>query len=171
MQGNNQPQTLYVIVCASPVAQRALDFVPRAQAKGWDVCVILTPQAGNFVDAAFFEQMTGHPVRSQFKHPSEPDILPRPHAIVALPVTFNTLNKWALGITDTLAVALLCEYTGLKIPIVAFPATGEGLGATRAFHRSVRMLTKEGVRLLHQEQIRALEREQCDEMILQMLTS
>ncbi len=33
-------------------------------------------------------------------------------------------SKWALGITDTLAVGLLCEYTGLRVPIVAFPATG-----------------------------------------------
>ena len=64
-------------------------------------------------------------------------------------LTFNTLNKWALGITDTLAVGLLCEYTGLKIPIVAVPVTGEGLGYHPAFQRSVRMLRRYGVQVLY----------------------
>jgi len=33
--------------------------------------------------------------------------------------TFNTLNKWALGIGDTLAARILCEYLGDDNPIVA----------------------------------------------------
>ena len=47
----------------------------------------------------------------------------------------NMLNKWALGISDTLAVGLLSEYTGLKMPIVAIPCfkTGGGLDTNPAF--------------------------------------
>lgn len=36
---------LYVIACAAPPAQRIQEFVVLAQAAGWDVCVIATPQA------------------------------------------------------------------------------------------------------------------------------
>lgn len=170
MQAAEQEQRkiLYVIVCASPVARSIFDFIPLAQAAAWDVCVILTPQARKFVDASRLESMTGRPVRSEFKHPEEPDIFPPAHAIVVLPATFNTLNKWALGITDTLAVGLLCEYTGLKVPIVAFPATGEGLGAHPAFARSVRMLRRYGVCVLRKPE-QSTSEPLVSEMILETL--
>jgi phosphopantothenoylcysteine synthetase/decarboxylase len=96
---------LYLITCASSSAPLVYTFIPIAQAVGWDVCVILTPQARNFVDLARLEQLTGHPVRGEYKHPDEPDLLPRADAIVVFPATFNTINKWALGISDTLIEA------------------------------------------------------------------
>ncbi|MBE3558891.1 MAG: hypothetical protein IMW89_06660 [Ktedonobacteraceae bacterium] len=94
---------LSVITCASSSAPRIQRFVIQAQAAGWEVCVILTPQATKFVERAMLARLTGHPVRSEDKRPEEPDVLPRADAVVALPVTFNTLNKWVLGITDPLA--------------------------------------------------------------------
>jgi hypothetical protein len=112
---------LYVISCASRPAQRVQDFVRVAQAAGWEVCVVVTPQATKFVDSPLLEELTGYPVRCEYKRPEELDVLPRADALVVFPATFNTLNKWALGISDTLALGLLCEYTGLKMPIVAVP--------------------------------------------------
>lgn len=145
---------LYAITCASSSAPLVYKFVQEAQAACWEVCSILTPQARNFVDVALLEQLTGHPVRSEYKHPDEPDILPRANALVVFPATFNTLNKWALGISDTLAVGLLSEYTGLKAPIVAVPCfkTGGGLDTNPAFLRSVRMLRKYGVHVIYEPQ-------------------
>ena len=143
---------LYVITCASGVAPRVYDFVPLAQAAGWNVCVILTPHARKFVDASLLQQITEHPVRSEYKHPSDPDVLPRADAFVVFPTTFNTLNKWALGISDTLAVGLLCEYTGLKIPIVAIPCVGAGLDNNQVFFRSMRMLKKQGIHFIYDPQ-------------------
>src|SRR5436190_23949203 len=107
---------LYIISCASSSAPRVEELVSLAQADGWDVCVITTPQGTKFIDIPSLARLTGHPVRSEYKHPEEPDVLPRADAIVVFPVTFNTLNKWALGISDTLAVGLLCEYMGLGMP-------------------------------------------------------
>ena len=145
-------RVLYIITCASSSAPRVQDFVLHAQAAEWDVCVILTPQATKFVDVPALIRLTGHPVRSEYKHPEEPDVLPKATALVALPVTFNTLNKWALGISDTLALGLLCEYTGRKIPIVAVPGvtTASGLDTHPAFTRSMRMLRKYGVQVLYE---------------------
>src|SRR5581483_6471224 len=142
---------LYVIACASPTAQLVPNLVTQAQGDGWDVCVIATPQGTKFVDLPLLEHLTGHPVRSEYKHPDAPDILPRADAIVVFPATFNTLNKWALGITDTLALGLLCEYTGFKMPIVAVPGilSASGLDTHPAFSRSLRMLRKHGVHVLY----------------------
>ncbi|MGB8345705.1 MAG: hypothetical protein WCD86_12535, partial [Ktedonobacteraceae bacterium] len=89
-----------------------------------------------------------------YKRPEEPDVLPRANAIVVFSATFNTINKWALGISDTLALGLLCEYTGLKMPIVAIPCfrTGGGLDGHPAFFRSLQMLKDYGVRILYEPQ-------------------
>ena len=143
---------LYVIVCASSSAPLVPDFIALAQTVGWDVCVIVTPQATNFVDVPLMAQMTGHPVRSEYKRPEEPDVLPRADAMIVFPASFNTINKWALGISDTLAVGLLSEYTGLKKPIVAVPCfkTGGGLDTNPAFLRSIRMLRRYGVRVIYE---------------------
>jgi len=149
-EGEHQQQrVLYIISCGSPVAQTVPALVTQAQDADWHVCVITTPHGTKFLDIPLLECLSNHPIRSQYKHPDEPDVLPRADALIAFPATFNTLNKWALGITDTLAVGLLCEYTGLKIPIVAVPVTGEGLGYHPAFQRSVRMLRRYGVHVLY----------------------
>jgi phosphopantothenoylcysteine synthetase/decarboxylase len=142
---------LYHIVCGSSAAPLAPGFVQQAQAVGWDVCVITTPHGTKFIDRPLLEHLTERPVRSEYKRPEEPDIFPRADAIVVFPATFNTLNKWALGISDTLAVGLLCEYTGLKMPIVAVPCfmTGGGLDTNPAFLRSIRMLRRYGVHILY----------------------
>ena len=149
-EDHQQQRVLYIISCSSPVAQIVPSLVMQAQDANWNVCVITTPYGTKFLDIPFLERLTDHPIRSQYKHPDEPDVLPRANALIAFPTTFNTLNKWALGITDTLAVGLLCEYTGLKIPIVAVPVTGEGLGSHPALQRSVRMLRRYGVHVLYQ---------------------
>lgn len=162
---------LYVISCASRSAQLVPDLVQAAQAAGWDVCVIVTPQGTKFADVGLLKQLTGYPVRSEYKHPDEPDVLPRADAIVVFPATFNTLNKWALGITDTLALGLLCEYTGLKMPILAVPGilTASGLDTHPAFLRSMRMLRKHGVHILYKPEIYPPKNQVPPEVILDEL--
>lgn len=150
--GSTSRGVLYVIACASRPAFRVTDFVRQAQADGWEVCAIVTPQATKFVDIPLLETVTGYPVRSEYKHPEEPDVLPRADAIVVFPATFNTLNKWVLGISDTLALGLLCEYTGLKMPIVAIPCvlTDSGLDSHPAFRRSIMQLREYGVHIIYE---------------------
>lgn len=143
---------LYVVCCAALAAQRIQDFIVLAQAARWEVCVIATPQATKFIDAPFLEKLTGHPVRTDYKRPEEPDVLPRADAIVVYPATVNTLNKWALCITDTLAVGILCEYMGLHMPIVAVPyvRTDSGLDSHPAFSKSLDFLRECGVHVLYE---------------------
>ncbi len=151
MKGNERSSVLYVMVCAAGAASSVQNFVERAQAEGWDVCVLLTPMASNFVEVSRLEQVTGHPVRSQYKHPDEPDVLPPADAIVVFPATFNTINKWALGISDNLVLGILCECTGMKTPpILAVPVVRKGkLADHPAFPRSLELLRSYGVHVLY----------------------
>jgi hypothetical protein len=55
----------------------------------------------------------------------------------------------ALGIGDTLATSILCEYLGEDIPIVVAPCLKAALARHPAFPKSVRMLKKWGVQILY----------------------
>jgi len=56
---------------------------------------------------------------------------------VAAPLSFNSLNKWAQGISDTLALGLLNENIGLRIPITAAIWAKESLRNHPAYTRSL----------------------------------
>jgi phosphopantothenoylcysteine decarboxylase len=140
---------LYLIVCASPRAARIGELVGRAQARGWTVCVIPTPQALKFIDRSALEEQTGFPVRSEYEQWDITDPLPSPDAMLVCPATFNTVNKWAYGLADTLALALLTEAIGLGLPLVVAPALNSAQAAHPAFDRSVTALREMGVTVLY----------------------
>ncbi len=143
-------KVLYVIICAAPPAQYVQQFIPMAQAAQWDVCVIATPYATRFIDSPLLEGLTEHPIRSDYKRPGESDALPKADAIVVVPATFNTINKWLLGITDTLATGLLCEAMGRGTPpIVAVPCLKADLARHPAFSKNIALLREYGVHVLH----------------------
>lgn len=142
-------RVLYLIVCASPRAQRVGELITCAQSRGWTVCVIPTPQALKFIDRPALEQKTGFPVMPKYEPPSSADTLPPPNAMLVCPATFNTINKWAYGLADTLALALLTEAIGLGLPLVAAPALNSAQAAHPAFERSVGALQEMGVTVLY----------------------
>ena len=139
---------LYVVVSGGPPAGELAEFVGLAQRQGWDVCVIATPSGVKFLDVGGLAELTGHPVRSEYKRPDEPDVLPPADAFVIAPATFNTINKLALGISDTLALGLLNEGLGAGLPIVAVPWPNAALSRHPAFQRSAAALREWGVKLI-----------------------
>jgi len=139
---------LYLILCGSPVARDAWILIDLAQQAGWDVCAVTTPDGRRFVDAPALAAQTGHPVRSQYKSPGDPDVLPSADAMVVAPATVNTINKWAAGIADTLALGLLVEGQGRGLPIAAMPYTNRAMAAHPAFRDSLSRLRSWGVRVL-----------------------
>jgi len=140
---------LYLVVCASLSARRVGELVSHAHARGWTVCVIPTPQGQKFIDRPALEEQTGFPVRAEYEPASTTEALPPPDAILVCPATFNTLNKWAYGLADTLALTLLTEAVGLNLPLVAAPVLNSAQAAHPAFPRSVAALREMGVTVLY----------------------
>lgn len=150
------PPVLYAIACGSPVAVHIGDLVRMAQEVGWEVCVIATPDGRKWLDVPALTRQTGHPVRSHYKNPGDVDVIPLPDAIVVAPATVNTVNKWANGIADTLALGTLIEGYGLGLPIVAVPYTNTAMAAHPAFRENLHRLRAWGVRVLFGEHVVAL---------------
>src|SRR5260221_4772523 len=142
---------LYLIVCAAPPAQQTQEVVPLLQAAGWDVCAIATPQASRWMNTEAIATLSGHLVRTDYKLPGEADPLPKTDAMLVMPATFNTINKWAQGIRDTLATSILCEALGRGTPpIVVVPCLKMDLVRHPAFSRSIALLREWGVHVLHE---------------------
>lgn len=139
---------LYAMVCGSPVARRVGALVDEAHRDGWRVCVVASPSATRFVDVPALAERTGFPVRSEYKRPGTPDLLPDPDAIVVAPATCNTVNKWAAGISDTLLLGILTEAYGRGVPVVAVPYSNRYHAAHPAFLANVTRLRSWGVRVL-----------------------
>jgi phosphopantothenoylcysteine decarboxylase len=142
---------LYLIVCAAPPAQQTQEVVPLLQAAGWDVCVIATPQAARWMNIEALAALSGHLVRTDYKLPGEADPLPKADAMLVMPATFNTINKWAQGIGDTLVTSILCEALGRGLPpMVVVPCLKMDLVRHPAFSRSMALLRECGIHILHE---------------------
>jgi phosphopantothenoylcysteine synthetase/decarboxylase len=145
--GEHGCRILSVIVCAAGPATAIGSLVTQAQQRGWTVQVIATPAALDFFDQAAIEKQTGSPVKSQYSKPGAPRS-PIPDAVVVAPATYNTICKWAQGISDTYALGILAEMTGLGTPIVVLPFVNTALASRIPFRRSIETLRSEGVRIL-----------------------
>ena len=149
-------RVLYIIACGAPPSRDITKFVQAAQDDDWDACLIASPSAIKFLDAAYLVSQTRHPVRSDYKKPADPDSLPDPDAIIVAPTTVNTINKWAAGICDTLALGILVEAIGQKLPVVSLPFTNWAQAAHPAFEQNIAKLRSWGVQVLYGPDVYAL---------------
>ncbi|MFV0129828.1 flavoprotein [Streptomyces sp. HMX112] len=147
MGDQSEKPFLYVVVCAAGIAHGVGELLATARKAGWEVGVIATPRALGFLDVAAAGTLTGHPVRSAWRRPGDPRPFPPPDAIAVAPATFNTINKWAAGMADTLAVATLCEAYGAGVPTAVLPCVNADLAAHPAYRQSLDRLRGMGVRI------------------------
>jgi hypothetical protein len=144
-------RVLYLLGSAAPPVLNVASVIEQAQAAGWDVCLGLTPTAARWLDEQLpaLEAQTGHPVRSAYKLPQDPDVWPPADVAVLAPATFNTINQWALGITDKFVVGFVAEAIGKGIPLVTMPCVNAAFVQHAQFERSIETLRAMGVRVLY----------------------
>ncbi|MBT3077681.1 MULTISPECIES: flavoprotein [Streptomyces] len=140
-------QVLYLIACAAGPTEHVDEGVRLAQARGWDVCLVLTPSAARWWEPRMgeLEALTGHRVRSRYKLPGGKDALPKADVMLVAPLSCTSLNKWGNGIADTVALGLVSEGVHLGVPVLAMPYFNRAQGAQPAVARSVADLRAQGV--------------------------
>lgn len=139
---------LYLVTSGAPAPEGISDLVTQCHGAGWRVLVFTTPSGTKFLDLPALEQLTGEPVRTDYRAPGEAKSLPQADALLACPLSFNSVNKFAHGHADNLAIGLLCELTGSGVPVVVVPHCKPQLATHHAFPASIAALCDMGVSVL-----------------------
>ena len=134
---------LYLVVSGAPAPEGIPALVAACQAAGWQVVLFSTPTGIRFIDPAELERLTGEPVRSEYRMPGTGSPVPAADVVLACPLTFNSVNKFAHGHADNFAIGLLCEMagrngSGRRPDPAAWPSppTPNSAGATRTARSS-----------------------------------
>ena len=139
---------LYLVMSGAPAPEGLPALVRCCQESGWRVAVFSTPSGIRFADCAELEHLTKTPVRSEYRMPGAGEPVPPADAVLACPLTFASVNKFAHGIADNFAVSLLCEMMGYGVPTVVVPHCKPQLASHPAFGASLAALQEMGVRVI-----------------------
>ena len=141
-------RVLHLVVCAAGVATEAHRLAQMACEAGWNVWVIPTPSALDFVDTEQLAEITSHPVRARWRRSGESGSLPAADAVVVAPATYNTINKWAAGMADSYALGQLAEATGRRLRVAVLPFVNAALAANSIYTERLARLRAAGVLIL-----------------------
>lgn len=132
------------------------ELVKPLVAHGHTVGVTLTPTAATWLEASGLireiEDLTGFPVRSAPRLPSEESPHPRADVYVAAPLTASSVAKLALGIADNQALTSLCENVATT-PMVVFPRVNAAHARQPAWAGHLAALRSAGVHLVYGEDV------------------
>ncbi len=107
---------LHLVLSGAAAPEGIPALVRACQADGWQVAVFSTPTGTRFADCGELERLTAAPVRSEYRTPGTGHPVPPADAVLACPMTFSSVGKFAHGHADNFAIGLLCEMTGYGVP-------------------------------------------------------
>ncbi len=133
-------------------------IVEPALRAGWQVAVTLTPAATRWLaplgEIERLEVLTGLPVRSTPRLPTDERPHPPVDCYVVAPATANTVAKLALGIGDNQALTQVCEGIGTAgVAVVVFPRVNAAHARHPAWPRHLATLHEAGVRLVYGDDV------------------
>ena len=140
---------ILIVASAAPPVLGLSNAVACFRDEGWEPSVIMTPTASTWLPAGVLAERASCTVRVHPRLPQEPkEPTSKPDAILVAPLTFNTLNKWALGLSDNVALGVLNEALGSGTPLVVVTCMKSSLQRHPAHARSVATLQTAGVQFL-----------------------
>ncbi len=138
----------YLIISGTTTAARAPELLRGLLGLGFEtVLALATPNSARVLAPRDLATVEGvRLVESYF----DPEILPRPPRGVVLfaPCSFNSLNKLAGGIADTLALSITAEAIGRGTPVVIAISVNDPLSNHPQAARSAATLRSWGVTVI-----------------------
>ena len=149
MTDQHQPRRIVVGVSGGIAAYKACHLVRDLKEAGDDVRVVPTPGALNFVGAATFEALSGHPVSTTvFDAVDEVQhvrIGQEADAVVIAPATADVIARLVAGRADDLLTATVLVAT---CPVIVVPAMHTEMWRNAATQANVATLRERGVIVL-----------------------
>jgi hypothetical protein len=108
----------YLVLSGAPAPEGIPSLIAACQAADWRVVVFSASAGTRFIDPAELERLTGEPMWSEYRMPGTGTPVPPADAVLACPLTFNSVDKFAHRHVDNFAVGLLCEMVGYGVVVV-----------------------------------------------------
>ncbi|MDO9451937.1 MAG: bifunctional phosphopantothenoylcysteine decarboxylase/phosphopantothenate--cysteine ligase CoaBC [Stagnimonas sp.] len=144
----SSPPKLLLGVTGGIAAYKAAELVRLFIKAGWQVQVVMTAHAAEFITPLTFQALTGRETRGALFDPQHEaamghiELARWPDAILIAPATANTLAKLAQGMADDL-LSTLCLATDK--PLFVAPAMNRLMWAHAATQANIATLQKRGV--------------------------
>lgn len=132
---------LTLVVTGAPLARQAVAVATTLRAAGWDVNLTLSSASVAWATPSDLAA-AGFGLR---EHGSG---RPRPHVVVACPLTFNSANKLTFGVSDEPHLGVLNDALGSGATIVAVPFVSDRLWGHPQWELTLGRLRDAGVSLL-----------------------
>jgi phosphopantothenoylcysteine synthetase/decarboxylase len=146
---------IYVVVSGASAARIVPQLLRELAQFELPVYTLLTENATEIISPYHLADVESHTLIDSYFDPA----LVRgrqPGLTVVAPATFNTLNKIAHGIADTLAHSLVAEAIGANWPVIVAPSMNQALARHPQVAQSLKNLQRWGVKVLephpHQEE-------------------
>jgi phosphopantothenoylcysteine decarboxylase/phosphopantothenate--cysteine ligase len=145
------PRKLLLGVTGGIAAYKAAELTRLFVKAGWQVQVVMTAHASEFVTPLTFQALTGRETRGALFDPQHEaamghiELARWPDAILIAPASANSLAKLAQGLADDL-LSTLCLASDK--PIYAAPAMNRLMWANAATQANIALLRQRGLRLL-----------------------
>lgn len=138
-------------VTASIAIYKACDILRRLQEEGFEVSVVMTREAQEFIRPVVFRSLSGNPVYcGLFDEPQAWEIehvslAQRADLVLIAPATANIIAKAACGLADDL---LSCVISATAAPVVFCPAMNEQMYKNRVTQANIQKLQSLGYKFV-----------------------
>lgn len=139
-------------VTGSIAAYKAGDIIRRLKDAGFNVAVIMTEEAENFITPLTLAALSEQPVYRKMFDKNEKDweidhipLAQKADALLIAPATANVIGKIACGIADDL---LTCTAMATKAPIVFAPAMNDNMYENAIMQENCQKLKKFGMKFV-----------------------
>lgn len=144
-------RTILLGVTGSIAAYKAAELVRLLKEREWDVRVVMTRAATEFVGELTFRTLSQNPVAVEMFdgtgdwRPEHISLAECADLFLIAPCTANVIAKLAHGIADDL---LTCTALAVTAPVVVAPAMNEKMWEHPATRRNVELMLERGARFV-----------------------
>lgn len=148
-------KNILIGITSSIAAYKICELIRMFKKSNYNVKVVMTPDAKNFVTPLTLETLSCNGVyceqfspRDKTEHISLCDWA---DVFILAPLSANTLSKIANGICDNLLTSVFCAYLGYKKPVILAPAMNTGMWENPFVQENLKKLENSGCKILEPE--------------------
>lgn len=138
-------------ISASIAIYKSCDILRRLQEQGFNVSVVMTPDATQLISPQIFQSLSGNKVYSELFSQTNDyslehiSLAEKPKLVLIAPATANIIGKIASGVCDNLLTSTVCA---TKAKVLIAPAMNTNMYKNRIVQDNIKKLKAYGYKFI-----------------------